>query len=510
MPHQDPGPAKRQAVRRLVFAGGLALLVACAPLAAFADLRPVTKATTTGDVDLPIKRLNLNVPIPGLELASNLKVVDGYISVPYLAQYISAVYKYLIGISVVAASVMIVYAGFLYVTSPIGSDIKHAKQMILDSIVGLCLLMGVSTVINFLSPEAFDLVPLRVNYVTPKELEMFNAIGTTSPYSDPADPNTNAPPSTPGEPDPNFKPPEGCIAVKPAAAANSYGRMMQSCQGKSGSQEDLVAVVKAWKSAGIDDMGSVYGWGGYNGGKKVVLGSSVSSHSIDVWINTIRNTSYLSGDLRSKCGLPDGSLTAGNVENAIEKNPSAECGSAAFQAYDRYMGAVKCNNIFAGDCVTTVDQMLGCARVPSKGGKSASQVRVMAAQAKVTADDIKNGNGIFKADNGVIFALDKAAMIRAKQEGLIHFGAPIGVRCGGHFIMYVGNADLGYDIIQTGDAGGIKPGSKAAPNFPGNGAANDVHNYGMSTVTTLEAYVNLAPGNCRKKAPSDYYFYNNF
>lgn len=153
------------------------------PSSAYAESTPDTvateEATSTEGTAVEFPNMKLNVPIPGLELASNLKVESGYLSIPFLAQYIAAIYKYLIGISIIIASIMIVYAGFLYVISPIGADIKHAKTIIVDSVIGVVLLLGIQTLTNFLSPENFNLKPLQVLYIEPKTFELMRTLGTT-------------------------------------------------------------------------------------------------------------------------------------------------------------------------------------------------------------------------------------------------------------------------------------------------------------------------------------------
>src|SRR5262249_21745615 len=59
--------------------------------------------TPTGD-QLVIPKLN--VDIPGLQFATVAPSTGGKLQIPFLAQYIAAVYHYLLGISVIAAAVM--------------------------------------------------------------------------------------------------------------------------------------------------------------------------------------------------------------------------------------------------------------------------------------------------------------------------------------------------------------------------------------------------------------------
>ncbi len=85
---------------------------------------------------------NLNVKVPGLTLASKITVKDGKVNLPWLSQYISAWQNYIIGISVVAAAIMIVYGGFLYILGTDVGTIKRGNEVIKDALVGLFLVFG--------------------------------------------------------------------------------------------------------------------------------------------------------------------------------------------------------------------------------------------------------------------------------------------------------------------------------------------------------------------------------
>jgi hypothetical protein len=67
------------------------------------------------------------VKIPGLAFSEQVPVEtkSQALQIPYLAQYVAAAYRYLVGIAAIAAGIMIVYGGLLYLLGEtVGSAIK--------------------------------------------------------------------------------------------------------------------------------------------------------------------------------------------------------------------------------------------------------------------------------------------------------------------------------------------------------------------------------------------------
>ncbi len=108
----------------------------------------------------------LNISIPGLQFRPVLVPADnGTIDIPYFAQYIAAIYRYLLGISGVAAAIMIMYGGFKYILAGTGAHIKEGQEVIKDALIGLVLLMGTYTILRTVNPATLGLNPLRVPQV---------------------------------------------------------------------------------------------------------------------------------------------------------------------------------------------------------------------------------------------------------------------------------------------------------------------------------------------------------
>jgi hypothetical protein len=113
----------------------------------------------------PLIEPELNVRIPGLTFSSVPSTKNGSVVIPFLAQYISALYNYLLGFTLVTAAVMIVYGGFRYILGSTAGTIQEGKEIIHNSIIGLVLMFGSFTILKVFSPEAASLKPLEVHVV---------------------------------------------------------------------------------------------------------------------------------------------------------------------------------------------------------------------------------------------------------------------------------------------------------------------------------------------------------
>lgn len=125
--------------------------------------------------------LKLNIDVPGLTLLAPYKD-SGEVIVPMLAQYIQAMQKLLIGISLVAASIMLVYGGFLYIVSGTGAKVTEGKKIITDALIGLIIILGAYVILANLNP---NLVTLSALHLTTINTDRFSFI-SSSQYSDAA------------------------------------------------------------------------------------------------------------------------------------------------------------------------------------------------------------------------------------------------------------------------------------------------------------------------------------
>lgn len=136
---------------------------------------PATPAGTGKTV--PIIVPDLNIKIPGL-VFSNVAVEEGgYVAIPIFAQYVAAVYKFLVIISAIAAAIMIVYGGFLYIVAASGANIKRGKSIIVDAVIGLILVFGVYIILNTINPELLKLDAIKISLVKPDPYNSYLGAG---------------------------------------------------------------------------------------------------------------------------------------------------------------------------------------------------------------------------------------------------------------------------------------------------------------------------------------------
>jgi|GEM_PF-7005477 len=134
--------------------------------AAAAILAPPPEVTTPPPPPFESLTPVLGAPIPGL-IFSPATADNGTVQVPFLAQYISAIQRYLVGLAVTAAVIMIVYGGFLYLLGSSVGEVGQGKTIITDAIIGLLFVLGAYTILYLFNPNVLELRPLQLHLVTP-------------------------------------------------------------------------------------------------------------------------------------------------------------------------------------------------------------------------------------------------------------------------------------------------------------------------------------------------------
>jgi hypothetical protein len=127
----------------------------------------------------------LNIKIPGLVFATESPVVkcEGTlkcISIPFLAQYIAAFFKILLGIGLVATALMIIYGGFLYVLGSTGLQVSDAKKKIVDALVGLAILIGAYLILMNINPQSVTLKGIQIPSVSLSEQQFLEMTQNTT------------------------------------------------------------------------------------------------------------------------------------------------------------------------------------------------------------------------------------------------------------------------------------------------------------------------------------------
>lgn len=105
----------------------------------------------------------LNTKIPGLVLNAG----DGESS-SLLAQYISGVYRYAVSIVAIVSAIMFIYGAFLYLVSGATSQqIQKGKDIMLDAVVGLILVLSATAILRTINPETIRLNALNISLIVP-------------------------------------------------------------------------------------------------------------------------------------------------------------------------------------------------------------------------------------------------------------------------------------------------------------------------------------------------------
>lgn len=103
----------------------------------------------------------LGVSIPGLNFAP-VTADDDHVYIPFLAQYISGVTRYAIGIAALVATIMVIFGGFLYLIGSTSGDVGRGKTMIQDALVGMLLIFSAYAILYVVNPETVNLRVLRM------------------------------------------------------------------------------------------------------------------------------------------------------------------------------------------------------------------------------------------------------------------------------------------------------------------------------------------------------------
>ncbi len=115
----------------------------------------------------------LEIPLPTLPSLSQFADLtlqgdapNRYLLIPWLGQYIAAIYKYAIGVVGILAGIMIVIGGLLWLTA--GGDagkVSTAKSFIESSLVGLVIALTSYLLLFAINPKLTEFDSLKVKYI---------------------------------------------------------------------------------------------------------------------------------------------------------------------------------------------------------------------------------------------------------------------------------------------------------------------------------------------------------
>lgn len=88
------------------------------------------------------------------------------LQIPFIGQYIAAIYRYAIAIAVIISIVMIIVAGFQWAFSGGSQDaIGSAKKRIINAVTGLILVAGSYTILYTINPDLVRFRSLSLTYI---------------------------------------------------------------------------------------------------------------------------------------------------------------------------------------------------------------------------------------------------------------------------------------------------------------------------------------------------------
>lgn len=127
------------------------------------------------EIQLIVSKPSPKITIPGLNF-TDIKVHEEnggqFLYIPFLGEYIAAIYKYGVAIASIFAVVMIINAGFGWAIS--GGEpekINHAKTRIGQAMMGLFLAVASYTILYIVNPDLVKFKSLRVQFTQPKTLQ---------------------------------------------------------------------------------------------------------------------------------------------------------------------------------------------------------------------------------------------------------------------------------------------------------------------------------------------------
>lgn len=134
----------------------------------------VVRATDSPFTFEPVKpRLQINIPTFKLSDV-RARTIEGEptdVSIPWIGEYIAALYRWAVPVGAILATVVIMIAGVIWLTSGGAGTLSTAKEWITNAVIGLLLLVGSYVVLNLVNPDLVRLQALRVKIVTPKPIE---------------------------------------------------------------------------------------------------------------------------------------------------------------------------------------------------------------------------------------------------------------------------------------------------------------------------------------------------
>lgn len=134
---------------------------------------PVLAVGEQGFTFEPVKP-SLQINIPTLKFSDVQVYTDSgaptSVGIPWIGDYIAALYRWAVPVGAVLATIVIMAAGVVWLTSGGAGRLSSAQEWIGNAVIGLLLLVGSYVVLNTINPDLTRFEALRVHLVARAEL----------------------------------------------------------------------------------------------------------------------------------------------------------------------------------------------------------------------------------------------------------------------------------------------------------------------------------------------------
>ncbi len=126
-------------------------------------------STPAAAAKLQMVKPKINIPIPGLADFETQEYTAGEtVSIPWIAQYIVAVYSYAIILGAILAVLIFMFGGIIYITSGGSSEfIQKGKTMMFGAVSGIVVLLSAYLILNIINPNLVKLSGTTIETVKP-------------------------------------------------------------------------------------------------------------------------------------------------------------------------------------------------------------------------------------------------------------------------------------------------------------------------------------------------------
>lgn len=374
----------------------------------------------------------LGVPIPGFEFTPANETDDG-IQIPYMAEYVNAIYRYMTAIVLVIAIVMIVYGGFRYLLAATPMHVSDGKKIITDALIGMVLVLSAYVILNTINPQLTRFQPLVLQNIPSYEVQLSLQFGG---MADEASPDEAGDLSSSG----------GGLSATPAPAGSWRANALAACgdsnvSGMSLSQkrERLKSIVQTWTDLASTQKGSIY----IRGGSLACSPTSAEYPYKAKILKGIKRAGY-------SVNVSDECLTA--------ETPADSCKEPLSNEYKRLAATPgNANGVICGDCASYQRSLMKCFGGNAYAQPLAQQIFGTSKACEnhsPTADEIGyiQVNGSMSGRSASFEESDINALIGRLQFGdILMWSSNSRVR---HVLMYTGKAGLPYEIVEMGAGGG--------------------------------------------------------